>query len=84
VGGGKQVPLEEIAKAPVDIDLAVEAGEALRALAGLRWRRKRVLALKAAGYTYEEIAEMLGGPKPNVNRDMTRGRAELRALRRAA
>src|SRR3954454_14730167 len=46
-GGGKPVPLEEIAEAPVDVDLAVEAREALRALAGLRWRRRRMLALKA-------------------------------------
>ena len=39
-GGGRPVPLEEIAEA-VDVELAVEAHEALRALAGLRWRRRR-------------------------------------------
>jgi RNA polymerase sigma factor (sigma-70 family) len=82
-GGGQPVPLEEIAEATVDVELAVEAREALRALAGLRWRR-RVLALKAAGYKYEEIAEMLGVTYTNVNRHMTEGRAEVRQLREAA
>jgi DNA-directed RNA polymerase specialized sigma24 family protein len=43
-----------------------------------------VLALKAAGYKYEEIAEMLGVTYTNVNRHMTRGRAELRRFREAA
>jgi DNA-binding CsgD family transcriptional regulator len=52
-------------------ELAVEAREALRALAGLRWRRRRVLALKAAGDRYEEIAEMLGVTYTNVNRHLT-------------
>jgi RNA polymerase sigma factor (sigma-70 family) len=83
-GGGQPVPLEEIAEARVDVELAVEAREALRALAGLRWRRRRVLALKAAGYRYEEIADMLGVTYTNVNRQMTEGRAELRQLRAAA
>jgi RNA polymerase sigma factor (sigma-70 family) len=83
-GGGQPVPLEEIAEAPLDVELAVEAREALRALAGLRWRRRRVLALKAAGYKYDEIAEMLGVTYTNVNRHMTEGRAELRELRNAA
>jgi RNA polymerase sigma factor (sigma-70 family) len=83
-GGGQPVPLEEIAEATVDVELAVEAREALRALAGLRWRRRRVLALKAAGYKYEEIADMLGVTYTNVNRHMTEGRAELRQLRAAA
>src|SRR4051794_20196242 len=83
-GGGQPVPLEELVEAPLDVELAVEAREALRALAGLRWRRRRVLALKAAGYKYEEIAEMLGVTYTNVNRHLGAGRAELRQLRRAA
>jgi DNA-directed RNA polymerase specialized sigma24 family protein len=73
--GGKRVPLEELLVAPVDVELAVEAREALRALAGLRWRRRRVLALKPAGYRYEEIAGMLGVTYTNVNRHVTEGRA---------
>lgn len=83
-GDGRQpVPLEEIVEAPVNVELAVEARETLRALAGLRWRR-RVLALKAAGYSYEEIAEMLGVAYTNVNRHMAEGRVELRQLRKVA
>lgn len=82
--GGQPVPVEELVADPVEVELAVEAREALRALAGLRWRRRRVLALKAAGYRYEEIAELLGVTYTNVNRQMTRGRAELRQLREAA
>ncbi|HYY20824.1 MAG TPA: sigma factor-like helix-turn-helix DNA-binding protein [Thermoleophilaceae bacterium] len=66
------------------VELAVEAREALRALAGLRWRRRRVLALRAAGYSYKEIAAKLGVTYTNVNRQLTEGRAELRPLRDAA
>jgi RNA polymerase sigma factor (sigma-70 family) len=83
-GGGKPVPLEEILEAPVDVELAVEAREALHALAGLRWRQRRVLGLRLAGYSYKEIARMLGVTYTNVNRHITEGRAELRELRDAA
>jgi len=81
---GEPIPLVERIPGPVDVELASEARDALRALAGLRWRRRRVLALKAAGYRYEEIAEMLGVTSTNVNRHMTQGRAELRELRDVA
>ena len=82
-GRGRPVPAAERAEAPVDVELAVEAREALRALAGLRWRRRRVLALRAAGYSYKEIAAKLGVTYTNVNRQLTRGRNELQ-LRDAA
>jgi RNA polymerase sigma factor (sigma-70 family) len=82
--GRRPVPLEEHLEAPVDVELAVEAREALRALAGLRSRRRRVLALRAAGYSYKEIAAKLGVTHTNVNRQLTRGRSELRELRDAA
>ena len=82
--GGRPVPLENRVKAAVDVELAVDAREALRALAGLRWRRRRVVALLAAGYSYREIAEKLGVTYTNVNRQLTEGRAELRQLRDAA
>jgi DNA-directed RNA polymerase specialized sigma24 family protein len=71
-------------EAPVDVELAVEAREALHALAGLRWRRRRMLVLRAAGYSYKEIAEMLSVTYTNVNGHVTGGRAELRELREAA
>jgi RNA polymerase sigma factor (sigma-70 family) len=83
-GGRQPVPVEERVEAPVDVELAAEAREALRALAGLRWRRRRVLALRVAGYSYREIAERLGVTYTNVNRHVTEGRGELRELRRAA
>ena len=83
-GGRQPVPVEERIEAPVDVELAAEAREALRALAGLRWRRRRVLALRAAGYSYKEIAAKLGVTYTNVNRHVTEGRGELRELRRAA
>jgi RNA polymerase sigma factor (sigma-70 family) len=69
---------------PHDIETAIEAREALRALAGLRWRRRRVIALRLAGYSYKEIAERLGVTYTNVNRHVTEGQAELRRLRDAA
>jgi DNA-directed RNA polymerase specialized sigma24 family protein len=66
------------------VELAVEAREALRALAGLRWRRRRVLELRLAGYRYKEIARVLGVTYTNMNRPVTEGRAELRELANAA
>jgi RNA polymerase sigma factor (sigma-70 family) len=83
-GGGKPVPLEELLVAPVDVELAVEAREALRSLADLRWRRRRALALKVAGYSYREIMAILGVTYTNVNRHVTEGRTELRKRREAA
>jgi RNA polymerase sigma factor (sigma-70 family) len=56
---GEAAPLFERIPAPVEVDLASEAREAVRTLAGPRWRRRRVLALRAAGYSYKEIAQML-------------------------
>ena len=67
-----------------DAETAIEAREALRLLAALRFRRRRVLALRVAGYSYQEIARRLGVTYTNVNRHATEGRAELRALRDAA
>jgi hypothetical protein len=46
--------------------------------------RRRVLVLRAAGYSYKEIAELLGVTYTNVNRQVTERRAELREIRRAA
>lgn len=56
---GDSVPVEEFAEAPVDVELAVEAREVLRLLADLRWRRRRVLALKVAGYSNPEVMKIL-------------------------
>ena len=66
-----------------DAETAIEAREALRLLAGLRFRRRRVLALRVVGYSYQEIARRLGVTYTNVNRHATEGRAELREAARA-
>ena len=73
---GESLTLVERIPARVDTELAVEAP--LRALAGLRWRRRRALELKLAGFSYREIMELLGVTYTNVNRHLTEARAELR------
>src|SRR5207249_10659128 len=66
--------LADVLPSDFDLDRAVEAREALRALAELRWRRRRVLALRLAGYSYQEIPRILGVTYTNVNRHVTEGR----------
>jgi len=74
---GEPLTLADRLPAPVDTELAFEAREALRALADLRWRRRRVLALKVAGFSYREIMERLALTYTNVNRQLVRGRKDL-------
>jgi len=69
---------------PRDTELAMETKRALRALAGLKARQRRVLTLWTAGYTYTEIAELTGSTYTWVNRYMSDGRAALRRSRDAA
>ena len=76
--GGERVSAADRVRAPVDMDLAVEAREALRSLAGLGDRRRVALTLKVAGYSYQEIQELLGVSYTWVNRHITEGRAKLR------
>jgi DNA-directed RNA polymerase specialized sigma24 family protein len=75
---GEPLTHAERLPAPVDTELAVEAREALRALAGLRRRRRRVLELKLVGFSYREIMALLGVTYTNVNRHPSEGRARLR------
>ena len=82
-GGEPLSPAERI-RSPVDVDLAVEAREALRSLAGLGERRRAALTLKVAGYSYREIQEMLGVTYTWINRHLTEGRAALRRQAREA
>jgi DNA-directed RNA polymerase specialized sigma24 family protein len=58
--------------------MATRGVGALPGLAGLRWRRRRVFALRAVGYSYTEIATKLRLTHRNVNRQLTRGRGEPR------
>lgn len=59
----------------------VEAREALRAIARLRPRRRRVFERHVAGLSHAEIQEELGCSFTAVNRHVTESRAELRAVR---
>jgi RNA polymerase sigma factor (sigma-70 family) len=61
------------------LDVALEAREALRALASLPDRQRDDLALLIGGYSYREIAELTGGRTyTNVNKALTKGRKKLR------
>jgi RNA polymerase sigma factor (sigma-70 family) len=78
---GEPLDWQELLPAPLDTELAVEARDLLRELAGLRWHQRTVLPLQFAGYSYNEIAERLGRTYTWVNRHLTEGRAELRRRR---
>jgi hypothetical protein len=68
---------------PRSLDDSVEALEALRALASLPERRRIDLALKVAGYSYEEIrAQAPGRTRTNVNKSLVKARAGIRRMRR--
>jgi Sigma-70, region 4 len=75
---GEPLDWQELLPARGDTELAVEARELLRALAGLRWHQRTVVTLQLAGYSYKEIAQRLGRTYTWVNRHLTEGRAELR------
>jgi RNA polymerase sigma factor (sigma-70 family) len=81
---GDRLPSPELVVAPVDVELVVEAREALRALAALKQRQRETLALKVAGYSYREIQALRGVTYTNVNRHVNEGRAAVRKLRDAA
>ena len=81
---GGSVTFTDLVPAPVDVELAFDAREALRSLAGLGDRRRTALTLKVAGYSYREIQELLGVTFTWINRHITEGRAELRKRERVA
>jgi RNA polymerase sigma factor (sigma-70 family) len=78
---GEPLDWQELLPAPEDTEVAVEARELLRCLAGLRWHQRTVLTLQLGGYSYKEIAQRLGRTYTWVNRHLTEGRAELRRRR---
>jgi DNA-directed RNA polymerase specialized sigma24 family protein len=64
---------------PHTLDDAVEAREALRALAALPPRQRVDLTLKVAGYSYEEIrAITVGRTFTNVSKSLAKARARVR------
>ena len=64
-----------------DADEQCEALEALALLAALPERKRTFLALKVAGFSYDEIAAELGVSWLTVNRQLVRARAALREAR---
>jgi RNA polymerase sigma factor (sigma-70 family) len=82
--GGGGAAFTDLVPAPVDVELAFDAREALRSLAGLGDRRRTALTLKVAGYSYREIQDLLGVTFTWINRHLTEGRAELRKRARLA
>ncbi len=71
---------QEVMADPRSVDDSLEA---LRALASLPERRRNDLALKVAGYSYEEIrAQTPGRTRTNVNKSLVKARAGIRRMRR--
>lgn len=62
-------------------DLALETDEALEAVRSLPLRQRRLLGLKVAGFSYDEIGELTGDTWRTVDRQLVRARATLRDLR---
>jgi hypothetical protein len=74
---------QEVMADPRSLDAALEALEALRALASLPERGRIDLALRVAGYSYEEIrAGTPGRTRTNVNKSLVNARARIRRTRR--
>jgi DNA-directed RNA polymerase specialized sigma24 family protein len=74
---------QEVVAGPRSVDDSLEALEALGALASLPERRRTDLALKVAGYSYEEIRALTPGrTRTNVNKSLVKARARIRQLRR--
>jgi len=70
--------------APVDVELAVDARAALRAVASLPDRQRMAFALKVGGRDYGDIARDTGHTYTWVNRQLTRARAAMRETQLAA
>jgi RNA polymerase sigma factor (sigma-70 family) len=67
---------------PRSLDDAVEALEGLRALAALPERQRNDLALKVAGYSYEDIlARTPGRTFTNLNKSLVKARRRIRDAR---
>jgi RNA polymerase sigma factor (sigma-70 family) len=61
-----------------DPELALEAREALEALGALKPQQRDTLALRAGGYSYEEIQSLTGRTYTWVNRHVSEGKRALR------
>jgi len=73
---------EDLVADPHTLDDALEALEALRALAELPPRQRVDLSLKIAGYTYDEIRSLTGGRTfTNVNKSLWKARRRIQRSR---
>jgi RNA polymerase sigma factor (sigma-70 family) len=77
-GWNRSTPGVERIPARLDVELAHEARELLRSIAALGTSRRTALTLRAAGYSYREIQQLLGVTYTWVNRHVTEGRQALR------
>jgi RNA polymerase sigma factor (sigma-70 family) len=75
---GKERPRPQPARSD---ESTIRAREALRDLAQLRKRPRRILALHVAGYSYDEIGELTGDTVRTVDRQMRRARDGVRGRR---
>jgi DNA-directed RNA polymerase specialized sigma24 family protein len=75
---GSADPRRRASPPRLDVELAHEASELLRAIAGLGAHRRTALTLRVAGYSDREIQQLLGVTCTWVNRHVTEGRQALR------
>ena len=77
-GWGRPTPAVERIPARLDVEIAHEARELLRSIAGLGRHRRTALTLRAAGYSYREIQQLLSVTYTWVKRHVSEGRQALR------
>ena len=77
-GAGGPAGLERIPAPERELENRARALEALQALAGLRPAEKRLLALRAAGYSYRELMAIERRTYTWVNRTLVRATRRLR------
>jgi DNA-directed RNA polymerase specialized sigma24 family protein len=70
-------PLSHTARG-VDLDITIEAHEALEEIAALSGQQVEIFSLHLAGPTYEEISAATGYSPRQVDRHIVRARARVR------
>lgn len=71
--------LDHVVDAGLEPDLAIEARDALSAVHDLPPRQRQLVALQAAGFSYEEAAVITGDSIRTVQRQLMRAKRALRA-----
>ena len=75
---GAEVVADSVPSLQVSDDALHEAKQALEHVASLPQREREVFVLHVAGYSYDEIAEMLGATRTAVDRHLRRARCHVR------